>query len=64
MQNNEAFKYVPALSASTGPKKAVPFWAALLKLYVTYRWAAYMPLNRKRCVVISRVRKAGLLVCG
>jgi hypothetical protein len=25
---NKAFKYVPALRASTGPKKAAPFWAA------------------------------------
>jgi hypothetical protein len=32
--------------------------------YVTYRWAAYMPLNQKKCGVISRVRVVGLLVCG
>jgi len=25
---NKAFKFVPALRASTGPKKAAPFWAA------------------------------------
>ena len=26
--HNKAFKFVPALRASTGPKKAAPFWAA------------------------------------
>jgi hypothetical protein len=26
--HNKTFKFVPALSASTGPKKAAPFWAA------------------------------------
>jgi len=25
---NKSFKFVPALRASTGPKKAAPFWAA------------------------------------
>ncbi len=25
---NKAFKFAPALRASTGPKKAAPFWAA------------------------------------
>ena len=26
--HNKSFKFVPALRASTGPKKAAPFWAA------------------------------------
>ena len=33
-RHNKAFKHVPALRASTGPKKAAPLWAALLKRYV------------------------------
>ena len=33
--HNKALKFVPALRASTGPKKAAPFWAAKLKRYVT-----------------------------
>ena len=34
MKHNKSFKCVPALRASTGPKKAAPFWAALLKRYI------------------------------
>jgi len=34
MLYNKTFKFVPALRASTVPKKAVPFWAAELRSYV------------------------------
>ena len=40
--HNKSFKFVPALCASTGPKKAAPFWAALLKCYMPMKILKYL----------------------